>query len=71
MIVPSQDIGEMDHGVGDEEPRARDRRRPIGRPPRPHRERNSGDQERRADVLHEVSIIGAGLGHSWHAGVPG
>ena len=30
----------------------------------------AGDQERRANVLDKVRIIGAGLGRSWHTRVP-
>jgi hypothetical protein len=70
MIVPGYDRHEMDQGVGGHETCAGHRRGPVQRPPCPGGQRKAGDQERRANVLDKVRIIGAGLGRSWHTRVP-
>ena len=62
MIVPGYNHHEMNQGVGGHEASAGDRGGPVHRPPRAGGQRKTGNQERRADVLDKVWIIGAGLG---------
>src|ERR1700730_13421979 len=71
MIVPAYDLNEMDQAVNGQETCASDRGRPVHRPPRPRGQRKSGNEECRAYVLDKVRIVGAGLGCSRHACIPG
>ncbi|UPJ52440.1 hypothetical protein IVB30_14475 [Bradyrhizobium sp. 200] len=61
---------QVEQGVGGEESGARDGRRPIPRPPCAGGQRQTGNEKRDTDVLNEMRVERAGVGHPGHGFVP-
>jgi hypothetical protein len=68
--VPADDRDQMDQGVGGEEPGAGNGSRPVPRPQGPRGERETGGEERHADVLDEMRVERPGFGYAGDMSVP-
>jgi len=62
VVVSADDRDQMNQGVGGQEAGACDGCRPVARPPGSRGERETGDEERHANVLDEMRVERPGSG---------